>query len=296
MKRAALPAVFATVILMTIFLPAGFGAEENKDSLAIVTAKWNEEQLNKKVTFKQCVFEGNLFESNQIISIIEIKGAKAGKKGSPYFALQGVEELTRTSDIAKENDALAAVNGNFFSFKKPHNSVDYLRVDGIEICGNGGDGTRSYNQSGVIAIDKRGRVSLHKPDSADKQWERRLEEPSIMTAGPLLMADGIKEPLKNVSFYTTRHPRTAVAILDNNTVLLVTVDGRNASAQGMSLEELQKTISWLGAKHLINLDGGGSTTMYIKDKGVVNYPSDNKKLDHFGERKVANALLLLISE
>ena len=64
----------------------------------------------------------------------------------------------------------------------------------------------------------------------------------------------------------------------------------------MSLEELQKTISWLGAKHLINLDGGGSTTMYIKDKGVVNYPSDNKKLDHFGERKVANALLLLISE
>ena len=48
MKRAALPAVFATVILMTIFLPAGFGAEENKDSLAIVTAKWNEEQLNKQ--------------------------------------------------------------------------------------------------------------------------------------------------------------------------------------------------------------------------------------------------------
>ena len=174
--------------------------------------------------------------------------------------------------------------------------MDYLRIDGIEICGNGGDGTRSYNQSGVIAIDKRGRLSLHKPDSADKQWERRLEEPNIMTAGPLLMADGIKEPLKNVSFYTTRHPRTAVAILDNNTVLLVTVDGRNASAQGMSLEELQKTISWLGAKHLINLDGGGSTTMYIKDKGVVNYPSDNKKLDHFGERKVANALLLLISE
>ena len=204
--------------------------------------------------------------------------------------------MTRTSDIAKENDALAAVNGNFFSFKKPHNSVDYLKVDGIEICGNGGDGARSYNQSGVIAIDKKGRVSLHKPDSTDKQWERRLEEPNIMTAGPLLMSDGIKEPLKNVSFYTTRHPRTAVAILDNNTVLLVTVDGRNASAQGMSLEELQKTISWLGAKHLINLDGGGSTTMYIKDKGVVNYPSDNKKLDHFGERKVANALLLLISE
>jgi exopolysaccharide biosynthesis protein len=43
------------------------------------------------------------------------------------------------------------------------------------------------------------------------------------------------------------------------------------------------------------MDGGGSTTMWVKnqpDNGVVNYPSDNKKWDHYGERKVANVILV----
>ncbi len=36
----------------------------------------------------------------------------------------------------------------------------------------------------------------------------------------------------------------------------------------------------------LNMDGGGSSTMYIKDKGILNYPSDNRKFDHEGERRV----------
>ena len=49
------------------------------------------------------------------------------------------------------------------------------------------------------------------------------------------------------------------------------------------------------ASDAINLDGGGSTTLWItnyKDNGVVNFPTDNKKWDHEGERKVANVVLL----
>lgn len=283
-------------LLLAILSPALLHAEGNRDSLALVTAEWNEEQLNGKVTFKQAFFKGNLFESNQIVSIIEIKGAKK-KRNSPHFAFAAEEELTRTSEMAVKHDALAAVNGNFFSFKKPHNSVDYLKINGVEICGNNdGHSQRSFNQTGVMVINRKGRIAILKPDSTDKEWERKLDAPDIMTAGPLLMISGEKEPLKESSFYTTRHPRTAVAILDNGNVLLVTVDGRNAMAQGMSLEELQNMLGWLGAEDLINLDGGGSTTMYIKGKEVVNHPSDNKKLDHLGERKVANSLLLLFTE
>lgn len=50
---------------------------------------------------------------------------------------------------------------------------------------------------------------------------------------------------------------------------------------------------WLGCTEAINLDGGGSSTMYIKEFGVVNYPSDNGLHDHEGERPVSNAILLL---
>lgn len=63
----------------------------------------------------------------------------------------------------------------------------------------------------------------------------------------------------------------------------------------MSLFELSKLMRWLKSDDAINLDGGGSTTLWINNQpenGVVNYPSDNKKWDHEGERKVANVVLL----
>lgn len=61
----------------------------------------------------------------------------------------------------------------------------------------------------------------------------------------------------------------------------------------MNLHELSNILRWLGAKEAMNLDGGGSSTLYIKgatENGVVNYPSDNKLFDHEGERAVANII------
>jgi exopolysaccharide biosynthesis protein len=82
----------------------------------------------------------------------------------------------------------------------------------------------------------------------------------------------------------------------DGTVVLFVVDGRAAESAGMSIPELQKTMRWLGCVDAINLDGGGSSAMYVKGEpfdGVVSYPSDNKKFDHAGEREVANAVLLI---
>jgi exopolysaccharide biosynthesis protein len=47
---------------------------------------------------------------------------------------------------------------------------------------------------------------------------------------------------------------------------------------------------WLGCVSAINFDGGGSSALWVKGEGIVNYPTDNRKWDHEGERKVANIL------
>ena len=65
-------------------------------------------------------------------------------------------------------------------------------------------------------------------------------------------------------------------------------------ARGMSLSELTDLMLSLHCKEAVNLDGGGSTTMWISGKpfdGVVNIPCDNKKFDHTGERAVSNILI-----
>lgn len=74
---------------------------------------------------------------------------------------------------------------------------------------------------------------------------------------------------------SSRHPRTAMGLsADKRTFILVTVDGRTTSAVGMTCAELAKLMHELGAYTAFNLDGGGSTEMYVAGRGTVNRPSD----------------------
>jgi exopolysaccharide biosynthesis protein len=91
------------------------------------------------------------------------------------------------------------------------------------------------------------------------------------------------------SFVEMRHPRTAVAKLKDGKFLMMTVDGRQPGVSvGMSLYELADYLLSLGAKDAMNLDGGGSTTMFL-DGNVVNKPSDKE-----GERKVSDTILVTL--
>lgn len=83
-----------------------------------------------------------------------------------------------------------------------------------------------------------------------------------------------------------RHPRTAVAKLKDGKFLMVTVDGRSEESVGMNLQELAEFLLELGAVDAMNLDGGGSTTMFLDGK-IPNKPSDKE-----GERKVSDAILV----
>jgi hypothetical protein len=85
-----------------------------------------------------------------------------------------------------------------------------------------------------------------------------------------------------------RHPRTGIGLRPDGTVLMVTVDGRQPNySVGISQPEMIELFRQLGATELLNLDGGGSTTMVVHGQ-LANRPSEAT-----GERPVANALTLL---
>jgi MYXO-CTERM domain-containing protein len=73
-----------------------------------------------------------------------------------------------------------------------------------------------------------------------------------------------------------RHPRSAMGLTaDRQTLILVAVDGRDAPASvGMYGAELAELMADLGAWEAFNLDGGGSTGMWLAGSGYVNQPSD----------------------
>ena len=89
-------------------------------------------------------------------------------------------------------------------------------------------------------------------------------------------------------------PRTAIGVSqDGKTVYLMVVDGRNFYySNGADLYDLMNLMSACGAGDALNLDGGGSSTLWTAREGVLNHPYDNRRFDHEGERGVPNCIVV----
>ncbi|MDQ3799720.1 MAG: phosphodiester glycosidase family protein [Acidobacteriota bacterium] len=131
----------------------------------------------------------------------------------------------------------------------------------------------------------------HSPDTTDAGiFFGKAEDivggvPQLIRNGKIEITWELEKSSK--AFVETRHPRTAAAKLKDGKFLMVTVDGRQPGySVGMNLNELAALLLELGATDAMNLDGGGSTTMFLDGK-VVNKPSDKE-----GERSVGDAILV----
>ena len=269
-----------------------YSIAQETDSLTVVKTKWQKTRIARQVKlFRHHFNHQNLFGSNENISFVEIKNS--GRK--IVFALGAEEkELITTSDFGVRDTAIVAINGNFFDVKDG-GSVDYVRLNGKIINTNRLDkkGNRAKHQQAGVVIDH-GILAIKKWDGSE-DWETKLTAQNVLLNGPLLRYNNQNEVLDTTSFTRHRHPRTCLGIKPNGRVILLTVDGRNENSAGMSLMELTSLMKWLGCTDAINFDGGGSTTLWVDgmpDYDVVNYPSDNKKWDHEGQRKVANVVLV----
>jgi len=282
----------ALSLALLAFFTGGAAAQTN-DSLTFVNAKWNKEKVAKGIEWYQYHFTGEekLFDAEEFVNVIVVDQKKAKRR----FALTALEgKLRRTSQAALDSGAIVAINGSFYNTRPPYNSVCYLKINGeviFERSGKMGD-----RDGGAVLIDDRGRVSVEQGDPDEPQWVSTRTEPSIIGSGPMMLQDGQRIDMGTGAFVTLRHPRTAIGT-SGNKVYLVTVDGRSkGNSLGVNLNELANILKWLGAENALNLDGGGSTTMYIEgqpENGIVNRPCDNQKFDRQGERRVSNSLLLL---
>lgn len=288
------------LLLLAFAVAAAFGASAQNDSLTFVNAQWKVKKVGKGITLKEYHFTGDqkIFDSNQYVSIVEIDAKKA--KGR--FALaSNLGYITPTSKFAKDSGAVVAMNGSFYNMKKPYNSVCYFKKHGVEEFVF--NEKMAQRDNGAVAISAKGKLSVHPADASEpgnvapaQTWPAALDAVSVVSSGPVLLVDGKDARLDENSFNRNRHPRSAVGTAGKK-VYLVTVDGRNAeNAQGVSLWEFTKIMRWIGADDALNMDGGGSTTLYVEGEngnGIVNHPSDNKKFDRQGERHVVNSLLFI---
>ncbi len=198
------------------------------------------------------------------------------------------------SKQASSARARAAVNGGFFDIKKG-GSVTYIRTGGkITDSDTAKKWPPNVNMNGAVLI-RQGQEMIIDKDALNSWYDSHSEYEDILVTGPLLVRNRSFSKLPGTSLVISRHPRTALGLRNPRKAVLITLDGRTGEAAGMTLTELAQLMILLHCCDAINLDGGGSTTMWINGKpfnGVVNMPCDNKKFDHEGERAVSDILII----
>ena len=258
---------------------------------ALQSVDWNWRQVgDSKVEVGNASVK--VFKSIQDISI-----ARFPMKSHVVSVVESDGEAAAiTSKFGEDNKALAAINGSYFNTTTLM-PVTYVKDEGKVFCSTTTDGNRS---NGMFRIqDKKGRkVDILQVDSlttakAAKGWREAI------VSGPVLLDEGNPVEYEDDGtryyrkFYSKRHPRTLLGYTSDGWIYFIVVDGRfPKQAEGMTISELVVLCESLGLYEAINFDGGGSSTLWDKDSGVVNHPYDNKLFDHAGERTVPNVIIV----
>ena len=185
-----------------------------------------------------------------------------------------------TSTIASENQAVLAINGDYYGAQESgyviRNGVAYRETsDGEDIL--------------VLYADG----SMKVLDSDDVTVQELLDQGvwQAWSFGPGLLSDRVVTVGENteVSRAMNSNPRTAIGQIDDNHYVFVVSDGRTDESKGLSLYELAEFMENLGCRTAYNLDGGGSSTMYFNGS-VVNNPTTNGRIK---ERAVSDIVYIV---
>ncbi len=189
-----------------------------------------------------------------------------------------------TSDIARDNRAIAAVNAG--GFVDPLGTGTGKTPLGV-IVHNGyfQYGANARGKVPLIGLDSQG-VLITGNYTVKEIQEMDIKE-GISFDYPTLIRNGKKQITKEVSAQYGLQPRTAIGQKADGHILLLVIDGRQTSSLGASLLDVQNILYDNGAVTATNLDGGASTTMCYNGK-VINNPSLL-----MGERLVPTAMVVI---
>lgn len=282
-KRIIIVSILILVIALILYLLADRYLIDHVEKVVLDSSSANSNQTTKNTVTSD---DWNYQSDNIKIKIDKvITGAGEGKetyyvaditlKDSLYLYSAFADDkfgrniVEDTSVIATNNQAIFAINGDYYGF----------RSDGVLI--RNGTLYRDVPARIGAAFFKNGTLQMY--DETQISSSELLAEGVINTLsfGPVLVNDGVvNEDFVKVVVDTNignrsiqnSNPRTGIGMIAPNHYVFIVVDGRMAGySKGMTLKEFAQVFADLGCTEAYNLDGGGSSTMYFMGR-VVNNP------------------------
>lgn len=278
--------LFTIFVLVDTFLIPKRKAKIEKQERIEEIEEYISERLSTNTTYKDNDININIEtivrnESNVYVADIQLSDIKYLKAA---FAKDefGRNIKENTSTIAQNNNAILAINGDYYGFRDYgyvlRNGVIYRDIKNPD----------KKQQDLVIYTD--GRFEIVYENDVDINNLKNKGAWQVISFGPGLIINGeiTVDKDQEVAISSPSNPRTAIGIIDDKHYVFVVSDGRTDVSKGLSLMQLAECMKELGCKQAYNLDGGGSTTMYF-DGTVMNVTTSGSKIE---ERKVSDILYI----
>ncbi|MBQ9396605.1 MAG: phosphodiester glycosidase family protein [Proteobacteria bacterium] len=179
----------------------------------------------------------------------------------PFVTPELNGKLLNTSSFLSNYGVQAGINTAFFDMGGTNKAMGYFVSNGTPYVNHYPDDWRptiGFTQSNQYLYGAGSRGSMY----------------NACSGSHVLVENGQAVNNGSDSFSVTTHPRTAAGIdKSGRYFFMIVVDGRSKQSTGMSLATLSQHMIRLGIYQGINLDGGGSSTMVIQGKGLVNRPT-----------------------
>lgn len=250
----------------------------NADAYAVANADWGWSAAGG-VQYGKASFV-SLFGNAQTISVAKYP------ESSVTTSIYDEEGSSKgTDDLALEASATAAVNGSYFNMSS-FRSETALWLNGTEVATT--TSAHAGRCTGLVRI-KNGILSLQQYTASSTDLATLATQyDALLASGPLLRFGGatMTNVVTGNSSFDGVNPRTILGKTADGTVYMIVVDGRKANvAVGTTIEQTALLAEYFGLIDAINLDGGGSTTLWVNGPGVINTPSDGPV------RKVPNIII-----
>ena len=276
--------VFTVYILLDTFLIKSIYTKVNQTSYQTASLEKGEitsatnlyEDDNIKIELKE------YRENNTTIYVADVQINKPALLKTAFANSSYGKNITeKTSAIAKEVNAILAINGDYYGVQES----GYVLKNGIVYRS-----TASKNQEDLV-IYRDGTFEIINESNISINELVENGAYNILSFGPALVENGnISVGAKEeVDRAMASNPRTAIGIIDNLHYVFVVSDGRTNTSEGLTLYELAEFMNKIGANTAYNLDGGGSSTMYFNGK-LINNPTTNG--NKVSERSVSDIVYI----
>lgn len=276
------------VVLDTFVIPKSYASTTTSTS----TISENTENVSTETTAIESVVTANSYTDENIsitintiraydtdiyiadVVVSDISYLKTALANNTY----GRNIKATTSEIAEDNNAILAINGDFYGFR----DYGYVIRNGTLYRSNGSSEALIINNDGSFSIVDEATSNLEEL-LANGAWQ-------ALSFGPALVVDSeiAVDTDDEVSQSKNSNPRTAIGMISPLHYVFIVSDGRTSQSAGLSLYELATIMQEYGVTVGYNLDGGGSSTMYFNGEIVNNPTSGNSS----GERKVSDIVYI----